>query len=138
MTLKLRNATPADREALAALAAQHPDVPLPEDLFAFPTLEVAVVEREDGTLVGFGYVEAIPEAHFVFDRAGTSGEERREGMLAFKFAAERVLEALRLPLLRLPAHPALWKMVEWAKELPGISTDPRIHLLLYRPKGGAS
>lgn len=138
MSLRLRNATPEDREALAALAAESPDVPMPDDLFAYPTLEVAVVEREDGSLVGFGYVEAIPEAHFVFDRKGTTPEERREGMLAFKYAGERVLEALELPLMRLPAHPALWQMVEWAKELPGISTDPRIHLLLFRPHGGAA
>lgn len=132
--LRLRNATPEDRETLHALAAESPGLPFPDDVFAWPTIEVAVVEDDAGEILGFGYVEAIPEGHFVFSRKGTDHAARENGMLLLKFAAEQVLDRLQLPVMRCPAAPELLAMVEWAKTLPGMTTDRRVPLLLTRPR----
>jgi hypothetical protein len=132
--LKLRNGTPEDREAIAALVADSPGLEFPVDLFAWPTIEVAVVEDEEGRVIGMGYIEAIPEGHFVFSRTGTDSETRRNGILLLKHAAEQTLEKLNLPLMRCPGATYLLSMIEWAKEIPGMATDPRVHLTLSRPR----
>ena len=132
--LKLRNATEGDRARIAEIVAESPGIPFPEDLFAWPTLEVAVVEDEAGVVIGVGYMEAIPEGHFLFTRQGTDSATRRNGMLMLKHAAEQVLERLNLPLMRCPGATYLLSMIEWAKELPGMATDPRVHLTLSRPR----
>ena len=132
--LRLRNATLEDRGKLHELAAETPGMTFPEDLFAWPTIEIALVEDEAGEILGFGYVEAIPEGHFVFSRKATDHATRQHGMMLLKFAAESVLERLNLPLMRCPASPELRGMVEWAKTLPNMAMDSRVPLLLARPR----
>lgn len=128
--LKLRNATEADRARIAEIVAESPGIEFPEDVFAWPTIETAVVEDESGTVIGVGCIWAVPEGHFAFSRTRTTPEARQEGMLALKSAAERTLERLGLPMMRCPAAPYLSKMLEWAKTLPGMVQDQRVHMSL--------
>lgn len=133
--LHLRRALPEDRERLHEIAAETPGLEFPKDVFAFPTVECAVVTRDDGEIVGFAYLEAIPEAHLVLRRRGLSRAKRRRAIELLHAAAGKVAEKLRLPAIRYPVRPELDELAVFLSGLPNVQGDPRTHLALVRPGG---
>jgi len=128
--VRVRAGTPADREALEAIVRETPGLEFPKDVFAWPTIEVLVVEDEEGETVGFSYVQAIPEAHVVLKRRPLSHKKKRDALLHLHAAGTLLAQALRVPYARLPVRQDLPQLVLWASQLPGIQGDPRTHLAL--------
>lgn len=128
--MRVRPGTAADREALEAIVAETPGLEFPEDVFAWPTIEILVVEDDDGEPIGFSYVQAIPEAHVVLKRRPVSHKKKQEALLHLHAAGTLLAQALRVPYVRLPVRQDLPQLVLWASQLPGIQGDPRTHLAL--------
>lgn len=130
--LRLRRAVPEDREVLEGIAKQTRGLEFPEDVFAWPTVECYVVEDQDGEILGFGYLEAIPEAHFVMRRRGVGQRTKRTAIELLHAGARKIAETLRLPAIRYPVTPDVPALATWISGLPDVQGDPRVHLALVR------
>lgn len=131
--MRLRRAEPEDKARLHQIAAETPKMVFPKDLFAFPTVEVMVVEQDDGEIVGFGYLEAIPEAHMVMRRRGVSRKDKRHAIGLLHIGAKKVADALSLPCIRYPVTAEVPDLAIWISSLPNVQGDARTHLCLMRP-----
>lgn len=129
--MTIRRATLEDGPTLRAIAAESPGLSIPDDVLAWPTVECYVVES-DGEAVGFGYLQAIPEAHFVTRRRGLPGQEKRRVLDCLHVAAQALLERLNLPSIRFPVRPDVPALALAIQRLPNVQGDPRVHLALVR------
>lgn len=134
MSMTVRPATVDDLPAIREIAAESPGVPCPENPMEWPTVECAVVEL-DGKVLGFGYLEAIPEAHLLFRRSDTTREQRRAGVMLLHGATVATALRLKVPSVHLPANPDIPDFAIWASGLPGVEPDPRTHFVLRLPEG---
>ncbi|MBI4872710.1 MAG: hypothetical protein HY814_14220 [Candidatus Riflebacteria bacterium] len=133
--MKLRRATFEDRETLLAVAAETPGLPPTADYLEWPTCECFVVEDDEGEVLGFGYLEAIPEAHFVLRRRKVSQEKKRHAIELLHIGAQKVAVELKLPAIRYPVRGDVPKLAIWISALSNVQGDPRVHLTLVAPRG---
>lgn len=132
--MTVRPATQEDLPAIRAIAAESPGVPCPENPLEWPAIECPVVEL-DGEIIGFGYLEAIPEGHLLFRRSSTTREQRREGIRLLVGTAGVIAKKLNLAAVRLPVTVDLPDLAIWMSGLPHVQPDPRVHLALVLPGG---
>lgn len=129
--MTIRRATREDGPTLQAIAAESPGLTFPADVLSWPTVECYIVESE-GEILGFGYLEAIPEAHFVTRRRGLKAREKSRVLECLHVAAEAVLERLDLPAIRFPVRSDVPALAISISRLRNVQGDPRVHLALVR------